>query len=55
MMKHKLCTSKQINLILDKNLSVRLFLVVKNYTYRSMNFELNFTPGLKFMIIRTEH
>ena len=29
MMKHKLCTSKQINLILDKNLSVRLFLVVK--------------------------
>ena len=27
----------------------------KNYTYRSMNFELNFTPGLKFMIIRTEH
>lgn len=27
----------------------------EDYTYRSMNFELNFTPGLKFMIIHTEH
>ena len=27
----------------------------ENYTYRSMKLELHFTPGLKFMIIHTEH